>query len=144
MFAHPDDVDFGAAGTIAGWVDAGIDVTYVIVTRGDAGGFDDTPREHIPAIREAEQRAAASVVGVKTVEFLDGYADGTVTASLGLRRDIIAAIRRHRPDRVITNSRCAGGTASRVPATRTTWPSARRRRARSTPTRATRSPIRSC
>ncbi|GAA1735375.1 PIG-L deacetylase family protein [Luedemannella helvata] len=104
VFAHPDDVDFGAAGTIAGWVDAGIEVTYLIVTRGDAGGFDDTPRERIPAIRESEQRAAASVVGVKTVEFLDGYSDGTVTPSLELRRDIIAAIRRHRPDRIITNS----------------------------------------
>ncbi len=104
VFAHPDDVDFGAAGTIAGWVDAGIEVTYLIVTRGDAGGFDDTPRERMPAIREAEQRAAASVLGVKAVEFLDGYSDGTVTPSLELRRDIIAAIRRYRPDRIITNS----------------------------------------
>jgi LmbE family N-acetylglucosaminyl deacetylase len=76
----------------------------VIVTRGEAGGFDDTPREQIPALREAEQRAAAAAIGVKTVEFLDGYTDGTVTPSLDLRRDITAAIRRRRPDRVITNS----------------------------------------
>ncbi|MGH3736662.1 MAG: PIG-L deacetylase family protein [Micromonosporaceae bacterium] len=104
VFAHPDDIDFGAAGTIAGWVDAGIEVTYLLVTRGEAGGFDDTPREQIPRIREAEQRAAAAAVGVTAVEFLDGYADGAVYPTHGLRRDIAAAIRRHRPQRVLTNS----------------------------------------
>lgn len=104
VFAHPDDVDFGAAGTVAGWVAEGIEVSYLVVTHGDAGGFDDTPREQIPGIREREQRAAAAAVGVERVEFLDGYADGTLTTTLGLRRDIAAAIRRHRPDRVLTNS----------------------------------------
>ena len=104
VFAHPDDVDFGAAGTVAGWVAAGIEVSYLIVTRGDAGGFDDTPRQQIPAIREAEQRAAAAALGVTAVEFLDGYADGSLTSTLSLRRDIAAAIRRRRPDRVLTNS----------------------------------------
>lgn len=102
--AHPDDVDFGAAGTVARWVAAGLDVAYLIVTRGDAGGFDATPREMMPILREAEQRAAAAAVGVKQVDFLDGYADGTLTPTLGLRRDITAAIRRFRPDRVLTNS----------------------------------------
>ena len=104
VLAHPDDVDFGSAGTVAGWVDAGIEVGYLLVTRGDAGGFDDTPREQMPALREAEQRAAAAVVGVNHVEFLDGYHDGVLTASIELRRDITAAIRRFRPDRVLTNS----------------------------------------
>jgi LmbE family N-acetylglucosaminyl deacetylase len=104
VFAHPDDVDFGSAGTVAGWVDSGIEVAYLIVTRGDAGGFDDTPREQIPRIREEEQRAAASAVGVKQVDFLDGYGDGTITPSLALRRDITAAIRRWRPDRILTSS----------------------------------------
>lgn len=104
VFAHPDDVDFGAAGTVARWVDDGLEVTYLVVTRGDAGGFDDTPRERMPILREAEQRAAAAAVGVKVVEFLDGYADGTLTPSLGLRKDIAAAIRRYRPDRVLTSS----------------------------------------
>jgi LmbE family N-acetylglucosaminyl deacetylase len=105
VFAHPDDVDFGAAGTIARWVCDGVQVHYLVVTRGDAGGFDDAvPRDRMPAIREAEQRAAASAVGVDSVDFLDGYADGTVTVTLGLRRDIAAAIRRVRPDRVLTNS----------------------------------------
>jgi LmbE family N-acetylglucosaminyl deacetylase len=104
VFAHPDDVDFGAAGTVAGWVRAGIEVSYLLVTRGDAGGFDDTPRERMPAIREAEQRAAAAALGVTDVTFLDGYRDGTVTPSVELRRDITRAIRRVRPDRVLTSS----------------------------------------
>lgn len=104
MFAHPDDVDFSAAGTVARWVDAGIEVGYLLITRGDAGGFDDTPREEMPVLREAEQRAAAAAVGVKQVDFLTGYADGTLTAALSLRRDIAAAIRRFRPDRVLTSS----------------------------------------
>jgi LmbE family N-acetylglucosaminyl deacetylase len=105
VFAHPDDVDFGAAGTVARWVDDGLEVNYLLVTRGESGGFDEAvPRAEIPHIREAEQRAAAAAVGVKHVEFLDGYIDGTVTVSLGLRRDIAAAIRRVRPDRVLTNS----------------------------------------
>ena len=103
--AHPDDVDFGAAGTVARWVAAGVSVTYLIVTRGEAGGFDEAvPRGQIPAIREGEQRAAAAVLGVEVVEFLDGYRDGTVTPTLDLRRDITAAIRRHRPDRVVTSA----------------------------------------
>lgn len=104
IFAHPDDVDFGAAGTVAGWVREGLDVGYVIVTRGDAGGFDDTPRGEMPSIRESEQRAAAAAVGVDQVEFLDGYADGTVAPSIDLRRDITRAIRRFRPDRILTSS----------------------------------------
>jgi|KBSSwiStaDraftv2_1062776.scaffolds.fasta_scaffold32013_3 LmbE family N-acetylglucosaminyl deacetylase len=104
VFAHPDDVDFGCAATVAQWIDAGLEVSYLIVTRGDAGGFDDTPREQMPLLREEEQRAAAAAVGVKVVEFLDGYRDGSVTPSLELRKDLVAAIRRHRPDRIVTSS----------------------------------------
>jgi LmbE family N-acetylglucosaminyl deacetylase len=104
VFAHPDDVDFGAAGTVAGWVKSGIEVSYLLVTRGDAGGFDNTPRERMPAIREAEQRAAAATLGVTDVEFLDGYHDGTVIPSIELRHDITRAIRRVRPDRIVTSS----------------------------------------
>jgi LmbE family N-acetylglucosaminyl deacetylase len=104
VFAHPDDVDFGAAGTVAGWVASGIEVSYLLVTRGDAGGFDETPRELMPSIREAEQRAAAGRLGVTDVSFLDGYRDGTVTTSVELRRDITRAIRRVRPDRVLTSA----------------------------------------
>ncbi|MGC5021740.1 PIG-L deacetylase family protein [Micromonospora sp. DT47] len=104
VFAHPDDVDFGCAGTIAGWVEEGVEVAYLIVTRGDAGGFDDTARQRMPPLREEEQRAAAAEVGVTRVHFLDGYTDGTVAPTLDLRRDVSAAIRRFRPDRVLTSS----------------------------------------
>ncbi|NUR51335.1 MAG: PIG-L family deacetylase [Hamadaea sp.] len=104
VFAHPDDVDFGSAATVARWVDDGLEVAYVLVTRGDAGGFDDTPRGEMPGLREAEQRAAAAAIGVTQVEFLEGYFDGRLTPSLELRRDLVAAIRRHRPDRILTSS----------------------------------------
>jgi len=102
--AHPDDADFGAAGTVAGWTRAGVEVAYCIVTRGDAGGFDDRPREQMPIVREAEQRAAAAEVGVKNVTFLDGYADGAVYVNHQLRCDITREIRRFRPQRVVTQS----------------------------------------
>ncbi|HEV7898957.1 MAG TPA: PIG-L deacetylase family protein [Planosporangium sp.] len=104
VLAHPDDVDFGSAGTVARWVNEGLEVAYLLVTRGDAGGFDDTPRDRMPLLRETEQRAAAAAVGVKQVDFLDGYADGTLIPSLQLRRDITAGIRRFRPDRILTSS----------------------------------------
>src|SRR5437879_5970438 len=88
VMAHPDDIDFSAAGTIAVWTDKGIEVAYLMVTDGDAGGFDPAvPRSDIPGIRRAEQRAAAKCVGVEDVRFL-GHPDGMVVADLGLRRDI--------------------------------------------------------
>jgi len=102
--AHPDDVDFGAAGTVGQWVDVGHDVAYCLVTRGEAGGFDNTPRADMPALREAEQRAAAAALGVTEVDFLDGYADGAVYVTHELRRDLTRVIRRFRPDRVLTQS----------------------------------------
>jgi LmbE family N-acetylglucosaminyl deacetylase len=102
--AHPDDVDFGLAGTVATWTDAGIEVSYCIVTSGDAGGFDPTvPRGDIAGIRQAEQRAAAAAVGVTDVRFLD-YPDGQVEVSLNLRRDIARVIREVRPQRLISQS----------------------------------------
>jgi LmbE family N-acetylglucosaminyl deacetylase len=102
--AHPDDVDFGSAGTIATWTGAGIEVSYCIVTDGDAGGFDPAvPRSAIGAIRQDEQRKAAATLGVTDVEFL-GYPDGRLTVSFELRRDIARAIRRTRPDRVVVPS----------------------------------------
>ncbi len=104
VVAHPDDADFGAAGTVSTWVDAGIEVTYLVVTRGDAGGFDDTPREQMPALRESEQRAAAAAVGVSDVRFLDGYHDGLLEVSHDLVRDISRVIRQVRPRRVLTQS----------------------------------------
>ncbi|MCW2699897.1 MAG: putative LmbE-like protein [Blastococcus sp.] len=103
VLAHPDDVDFGSAGTIAGWTAAGTEVTYCIVTDGDAGGFDDTPRDRMGPLRRAEQRAAAAEVGVTDVRFL-GYPDGQVELTLELRRDITRVIRQVRPQRVLTTS----------------------------------------
>src|SRR5690348_15985830 len=100
--AHPDDVDFGAAGSIATWVSQGIEVSYCIVTNGDAGGFDpEVPRADIAQIRQAEQRAAAAAVGVTDVTFL-GYPDGALYVTHELRRDISREIRRVRPQRVVS------------------------------------------
>jgi len=102
--AHPDDVDFGAAGTVAQWTDAGIDVSYCVITDGDAGGFDPSvPRSEIGSIRQEEQRAAGKAVGVSDVVFL-GYPDGRLEVSFDLRRDIARVIREVRPDRVICQS----------------------------------------
>ncbi len=104
VVAHPDDIDFGAAGTIRALTDAGVDVTYCLVTDGDAGGFDPAvPRSEIPGIRRAEQRAAAAVAGVHDVRFL-GYRDGELQVSHDLRRDISRVIRQVRPDRMLIQS----------------------------------------
>jgi len=102
--AHPDDVDFGAAGSVAAWVKAGVAVSYCIVTDGDAGGSDPSvSRPDMAQVRREEQRAAASEVGVDEVTFL-GYADGRLVPSIELRRDISREIRRVRPDRLVCQS----------------------------------------
>lgn len=102
--AHPDDVDFGAAGTVATWTDAGIEVVYAIVTSGEAGeAFPETPRSEVGALREAEQLAAAKCVGVTDVRFLR-WPDGRLVPSLELRRDISRVIRQVRPDRILIPS----------------------------------------
>lgn len=102
--AHPDDVDFGFAGSVALLTDAGVEVTYCIVTDGQAGGYDrDVPREEMPVIRRQEQRDAAAAVGVDDVRFL-GRVDGEVAADLELARDVSRVIRQVRPELVITSS----------------------------------------
>jgi LmbE family N-acetylglucosaminyl deacetylase len=104
IIAHPDDVDFGAAGTVSTWTDSGVKVAYCVVTDGDAGGFDaDVPRDRIGPIRRDEQRAAAAEVGVSDVHFL-GYPDGRLVVSFELRRDIARVIREVRPQRVVCQS----------------------------------------
>ena len=101
--AHPDDADFGAAGTVALFVDRGVEVTYLLVTDGDAGGNERTlDNTGMAELRRAEQTAAAKAVGVTDVRFL-GHADGTVVPSLALRKDIARVIRQVRPDLVITH-----------------------------------------
>ena len=102
--AHPDDVDFGASGTLAQWTAQGIAVTLCVITDGDAGGFDpDVPRSDIPDIRRAEQRTAAALWGASEVVYL-GYRDGELTVSHDLRRDISRVIRQVRPRRMLIQS----------------------------------------
>jgi LmbE family N-acetylglucosaminyl deacetylase len=103
VVAHPDDIDFGMAGTMAVLTSSGTEVVYCLVTSGEAGGPDDLPRDVLRARREAEQRAAAAIVGVHDVRFL-GYPDGRVECTLELRRDISRVIRQVRPDLVMTLS----------------------------------------
>ena len=102
VVAHPDDLEYGAAGAVARWTAEGRTVTYLLVTRGEAG-IDTIPPAECGPLREAEQRAAARIVGVDVVEFLD-HADGTIEYGPALRRDIARAIRRHRPELLITGN----------------------------------------
>jgi LmbE family N-acetylglucosaminyl deacetylase len=103
IVAHPDDMEYGAAAAVAGWTRAGREVAYLMVSRGEAG-IDTMPPEECAPVRDAEQRASAAVVGVASVEFLD-HPDGVIEAGVALRRDLAAAIRRHRPELVITLNR---------------------------------------
>ena len=99
--AHPDDAEFGAAGTVAKLVRDGREVTFVIVTNGNKGSSDrSTTPERLARIREDEQRNAARTLGVERVQFL-GYEDGEVEDTRALRRDVSREIRRWRPDLVI-------------------------------------------
>lgn len=102
--AHPDDVDFGAAASIAAWTDAGVQVSYCILTDGDAGGFDEgITRAEMAGIRREEQTAAAARVGVSDIHFL-GHPDGKLYPTIELRRDISRVIRQVKPQRVVTQS----------------------------------------
>jgi LmbE family N-acetylglucosaminyl deacetylase len=102
VVAHPDDAEFGAAGTIARWVAMGTDVRYLVVTDGASGSADpEMTRERLATLREDEQRAACASLGVTAVEFL-GHADGYLEPSVPVRREVAAAIRRHRPEVVVT------------------------------------------
>ena len=104
VMAHPDDVDFGAAGTVATWTEQGIDVVYCIVTDGEAGGSDRAvSRADMAALRREEQTAAAKVLGVTELHFL-GHPDGRLHPTLDLRRDIARVIRMVQPTRVLTQS----------------------------------------
>jgi LmbE family N-acetylglucosaminyl deacetylase len=96
VVAHPDDLEYGAASAVARWTSEGKLVSYLLVTRGEAGINGKDPAEVGPA-RAREEVTSAAVVGVQTVEFLDGYADGLVEYGVTLRRDLARAIRRHRP-----------------------------------------------
>lgn len=102
--AHPDDLDFGCAGTTASLTAEGHNVVYCLVTDGQAGGSDNTiTRDRMAEIRREEQTAAAKVVGVTELHWL-GFPDGAVEATLELRKELSRVIRIVRPDRVVTQS----------------------------------------
>lgn len=102
VVAHPDDLEYGVASAVARWTDQGKEVTYALLTSGEAGIDGQAPAEVGP-LREEEERVGAALVGVHAVDFL-GHADGLIEYGLALRHDIAAAIRRHRPEVVITMS----------------------------------------
>lgn len=102
IVAHPDDLEYGTAAAIAHWTAQGKELSYCLVTSGEAG-IDGMPPEEAKAVREAEQRASAAIVGVDAVEFL-GFPDGVLEYGLPLRRAIARAIRARRPEIVITNN----------------------------------------
>ena len=102
VVAHPDDLEYGAASAVARWTSQGKEVVYLIASRGEAGIDSMRPEETGP-LREAEEIASAREVGVSTVEFLN-YPDGVIEYGLPLRRDISRAIRKHRPEVLVTLS----------------------------------------
>jgi LmbE family N-acetylglucosaminyl deacetylase len=104
VVAHPDDAEFGSAGTVARWAALGTEVRYIVLTDGASGSSDPAmTRERLATLRAAEQEAACAVLGVAGVEFA-GYRDGYLEASIEARRTVAAAIRRHRPEVVITTN----------------------------------------
>lgn len=109
IMAHPDDAEFGSAGTVATWVKDGWEVHYLVVTDASGGGSDEATevgaeaRELISNTRKAEQREAGRILGLAGVEFLD-YPDGIVEPSIALRHDIVRVLRKIRPSRVICPS----------------------------------------
>ncbi|MGY1711245.1 PIG-L deacetylase family protein [Geodermatophilus sp. SYSU D00758] len=98
--AHPDDIEYGIAAAVAVWTAAGKEVHYLLATRGEAG-MAGVPPEQAGPLREDEERRSAAVVGVTEVEFLD-HRDGVLVAGPELRRDLAGAVRRHRPELVVT------------------------------------------
>jgi LmbE family N-acetylglucosaminyl deacetylase len=100
VVAHPDDLEYGTAAAVARWTAQGKQVSYLLATSGEAG-IDGLDPEQVGPMREDEERAGAAIVGVEIVEFM-GYPDGVLEYGLPLRRDIARAVRRHRPDVVIT------------------------------------------
>ncbi len=113
--AHPDDIEYGTASAVARWTAQGKRVTYLLATRGEAG-IDGMHPDQAGPLREAEERAGAREVGVDVVEFLD-HRDGVVESGPELRRDIVRAIRRHRPEVIVSGAftvRMIGGITNQA------------------------------
>jgi len=102
VVAHPDDLEFGAAAAVARWTGQGKQVVYCMVTSGEAG-IDGLHPDECRGLREAEQVESARIVGVDVVDFL-GLPDGILEYGVDLRRAIAGAVRRHRPEIVVTNN----------------------------------------
>jgi LmbE family N-acetylglucosaminyl deacetylase len=102
VVAHPDDVEYGVSSAVAAWTARGVEVAYLLLTRGEAG-MDSSPPERTAPLRMEEQIAGSRAVGVAEVEFLD-HPDGVLEYGLGLRRDIARVIRRRKPDAVVAGS----------------------------------------
>jgi len=103
VIAHPDDAEFWAGGTIARWTSAGVAVSYLVLTDGEAGGFDpDLPRSQLPEMRRDEQREAAAILGVGDVTFLGLREGSLLQPGRRLHTELVRAIRRTRPRRIIT------------------------------------------
>jgi LmbE family N-acetylglucosaminyl deacetylase len=100
--AHPDDIEYGTASAVARWTTQGKQVTYLLATRGEAG-IDGMHPDVAGPLREAEERAGAREVGVEIVDFLD-HRDGVVESGPALRRDIVRAIRRYRPEIIVSGA----------------------------------------
>ncbi len=102
VVAHPDDAEFGCGGTIAAWIDEGIEMVLVVATDGSKGSADqEMSSDRLISVRRQEQQDAAAVLGMAEVVFL-GYPDGYLEHTLDLRKDIARVIRQYRPDRLIT------------------------------------------
>ncbi|MGX1755563.1 PIG-L deacetylase family protein [Streptomyces lydicus] len=100
LVAHPDDIEYAMGPAVITWTGSGKEIVYVLASRGEAG-IDGCDPETARPLREREQRASSAVAGVTSVDFLD-HPDGLITDSLALRREFATAIRRHRPDMVLT------------------------------------------
>jgi len=104
ILAHPDDPEFFCGGTLARWAQAGHHIQYYLLTCGDKGRNDhnqDIPGDELCDLRHQEEQAAASVLGVKAVHFLDRD-DGTLVPDIDLRRDVVRIIRKMKPDILVT------------------------------------------
>jgi len=101
LFAHPDDAEYMCGGTVAVWTREGTEVHYVIVTDGSAGSNEPgAVRAEISKVRKREQKAAAKVLGVKSVTFLD-FPDGMLEVNLETRKAVAREVRRLRPEVVV-------------------------------------------
>src|SRR3954452_2611030 len=102
VVAHPDDVEYGTSSAVAAWTSQGVDVAYLLLTRGEAG-MDGSLPQRTAELRMGEQITGSAAVGVSQAGFLD-YPDGVLVYSLEMRRDIARVIRRNRPDAVLVGS----------------------------------------